>query len=100
MTNWPEVLREIQGELLRCHQRVRGRQVLPDVLDVRLPEATFGRWAPVLGEVTAEVGEALMEWAAKRECKWYQGKGPRLQVVLAERPEAEISVSFSSKGRR
>ncbi len=98
MTSWPEVLREIQGELLRCNQRVKGRQVLPDVLEVRLPEAAFGRWAPVLVEVTAELGEALMEWATKRECKWYQGAGPRLEVILAERPEAVISVSFSGAG--
>jgi len=98
MSSWPDLLRRIQSELDRCSQRVGQGTVLADRISVRVPEADFGRWSPVLEPVTAELGEALVAWAERRGATWYgNAAGPALEVELVETlTAAEVEVRFGA----
>ena len=96
MQPWRDLLREIEAELTRCGQQVGEVRVLPAVIKVQLPEATFRAWTPVLAQVTAELGDALVAWATQRSLGWSGGTGPSLEVLLEERPESLVTVSMST----
>ena len=94
------VLSEIQGEVQRCSQRVEGRDVLPDRIRVVMAVRDFGKWAPVLSQVTGELGEALVEWARRRGNAWYGGRGPALDVELTEKTGVRVTAEFSGDTSR
>lgn len=95
MNPWREVLKALQAELDRLSQEIEGRSVLPNGVTAVLPAARFERWAPILAAVTAELGEALVEWVAASRRTWYAGAGPFLTVQLdAERTQSEIRCHF------
>ena len=89
------VLTGIQAEVQRCSQRLEGRDVLPDRIRVTLAVRDFGRWSPVLPQVTAELGEGLVEWARRRGSEWYGGRGPALEVELTETAGIRVAAEFS-----
>ncbi|MEE8525993.1 MAG: hypothetical protein V3T72_18810 [Thermoanaerobaculia bacterium] len=95
MNPWREVLKALQAELDRLSQEIEGRSVLPNGVTAVLPAARFERWAPILTAVTAELGEALVEWVGASRRTWYADAGPFLTVRLdAERTRSEISCHF------
>jgi hypothetical protein len=96
MTSWEEVLREIKAELLRCCQKLGAREILPNAIRARLDKSYFQRWESVLQKVTAEVGEALVQWAELRGSRWYEDCGPHIDVMLVT-GESGIAVVFSNK---
>ncbi len=98
MKSWADVVNGIRAELLRCSQHLGSRELLPDRVTVELPETAFRRWAPILDEVTAEIGEELLNWAEGRSCEWFTASGPRLMIRLIEKGQARIEVGFSSLG--
>jgi len=97
MNPWRPLLRSIEDELERLSQEVRGRRVLPNSLEVTLPEGELDSFAPVLEAVTAEIGERLVEWAGKRGRSWYADTGPFLVVHLGAVQEARIECEFTKK---
>jgi len=96
MKSWTDVVNGIRAELLRCSQHVGSRELLPDRVTVVLPERIFREWAPVLDQVTAEVGEELLAWADRSSVDWYSAQGPRLEIRLVEDGGPRVEVSFSS----
>lgn len=92
---WDGVVRSIQDELVRCSQRLEDHDILPDQISVDLPRGIFDRWAPVFQSVTTEIGEALVGWAARRGHGWHGGKGPRLEVRLADDAQVVVETWFS-----
>lgn len=97
MNPWRSLLRSIEDELERLSQEVRGQRVLPNALELTLPEAELDAFAPVLGAVAAEIGERLVEWAGKRGRSWYADTGPFLVVHLGPVQEARIECEFTKK---
>lgn len=97
MNPWRPLLRTLEDELERLSQEVRGRRVLPNSLEVTLPEGEFDAFAPVLEAVTAEIGERLVEWAGKRGRSWYADTGPFLVVHLGPATEPRIECEFTKK---
>jgi hypothetical protein len=97
MNPWRPLLRSIEDELERLSQEVRGQRVLPNSIEVVLPEAELGHFASVLEPVTAELGEKLLEWATQRGRSWYAGNGPRLVVHLGQATEPGIECAFTKK---
>ena len=87
--------RSLENELNRCAQGVDGVLVLPNVARVRLPEADFGRYAPVLQAVTDELGRSLQTWAAGRGHRWFSGRGPWLEILIEPRASVAIEVELS-----
>ena len=96
MKSWADVVSGVRAELLRCSQRLGSRELLPDRVTVVLPESVFREWAPVLEEVTAEIGEDLLAWANRGTLDWYTPQGPRLEIRLVEDDAPRVEVSFSS----
>ena len=94
------VLSEIKAEVKRCSQRLDGLDVLPDRIRVAMPMREFGKWAPVLPEVTGELGEALVEWAVRRGSAWYGDGGPTLDAVLSNISGIHVSAEFSGDTSR
>lgn len=94
MNPWRSLLRSLQAELERCSQEVGGRKVLPNAVDVALPESQFESQAPILRAATAEVGKALVDWAENKRRIWYGDAGPYLNVHLEGCPRAEIICEF------
>lgn len=94
MNPWRDVLKSVQKELERRSQEVEGRPVLPNGISVRLPVARFGRFSPLLEAVTTELGEALVEWAARSGHSWYAAMGPFLHVELVAEGELETAWAF------
>ncbi len=95
MNPWRPLLRSIEDELERLSQEVRGRRVLPNSIEVTLPDGEFEPFAPVLEPVTAEIGEKLLEWAGKRGHSWYADTGPCLVVNLGNTTEPRIECEFT-----
>ena len=87
-------MRSIQRELERRSQEVDGRPVLPNSAEVRLPVTRFGEFAPLLEAVTAELGEALVEWAARGGKAWYAGLGPFLNLELVTEEAFQATCGF------
>lgn len=94
MNPWRDVLRLVQKELERRSQEVEGRPVLPNGVTVRLPQERYGRFAPLLEAATAELGEALVEWAARTGRRWYGAMGPYVDVELVAGGDLETSWAF------
>lgn len=81
----------LEDELNRCSQGIDGVVVLPNAVRVKLPEAEFARYAPVLQAVTDELGCALRVWAAQHGHRWFSGRGPWLEVLIEE-PRASVGI--------
>ncbi len=95
MNPWRELLKSLQSELDRLSQEVKGRAILPNTLTAVLPAARFEPWAPILEAVTAELGEALVDWAKTGSRFWYAESGPCLTVRLdQERTQPELTCEF------
>jgi hypothetical protein len=84
----------LESELNRCSQGVDGVVVLPNAVTVKLPEAEFGRYAPVLQAVTDELGGALRVWAAECGHLWFSGRGPWIEVLIESRASVAIDVEL------
>ena len=100
MNPWSSVLQSIRDELERLAQTSGGVEILPDRVEVILPEARFGRWSPVLSRVVEELGQALVSWADRGGRRWYRGgplhmdvriDGERLRVTCRHRLRNEES---------
>jgi len=96
MKSWADVVNGIRTELLRCSQHIGSRELLPDRVKVILPEVVFRQWAPILDQVTTEIGEELLEWAGRNSVDWYSAQGPSLEIRLVEDDDPRVEVSFSS----
>jgi hypothetical protein len=97
MNPWRPLLRNLEDELERLSQEVRGRRVLPNSIELTLPGTEFETFAPVLAEVTAEVGEKLTEWANQRRRTWYADAGPYLAVHIDSCAKPQIECHFRKK---
>jgi hypothetical protein len=97
MKPWNAILSSLQNELDHLSQEVDGRRVLPNFLDIGLPERDFARYSSILAEVTAELGEALVTWAQKRGRRWYAGRGPTLHVELRDSPRLEMRCEYQQQ---
>ena len=91
---WQGVLEEVEAELRRTAQRLRGTEVLAPRISVRLPESEYSRWAPVLPEIVQELGTELVRWAERRGASWFGDRGPLVAVELTGTAEPEIDVEF------
>ena len=96
MNPWPEVQSEIQEELTRCSQLLNGVRLLPDAVAVRLPRGAFRAWAPVLGRVVGELGEAVKGWAVRSGHRFGGGGALSIEVQLEERERPEVTVTIST----
>ena len=94
MNSWRDLFKSLQAELDRLSQEVDGRRVLPNSIDLALPEAEFARWGSVLEAVTAELGEALVAWAKHGRRTWYARTGPFLSVHLERCSQPELVCDF------
>lgn len=97
MSAWTAAISAIEAELLRLAQEVGGRQVLPNSILVRLPEAARGQLAPILAAGTAELGAAVAAWARAEGHAWYRDLGPFLAVELAAVDRVEVACDFLSQ---
>ena len=97
MSAWTAAIAAIEAELLRLAQEVGGRQVLPNSIVVRLPEAARGQLAPILAAGTAELGAAVAAWARREGHAWYRDLGPFLSVHLAAVDRVEVACDFLSE---
>lgn len=95
MKPWNAIVRSLRNELDRLSQEVEGRRVLPNTLEVGLPEKDFERFSPVLQEITNELGETIANWAEQRRCRWYNDLGPFLKVELRPCRKPEIRCEHS-----
>lgn len=68
--------------------------MLPNWVAVALPNARYEASAPILRPATAEIGEALVEWARSRRRHWYDDSGPHLNVRLESRARLHIVCTF------
>lgn len=97
MSAWTAALSAMEAELLRLAQEVGGRQVLPNSIVVRMPEAARGQLAPILAAGTAELGAAVAAWARREGHAWYRDLGPFLSVDLATVDRVEMACDFVSE---
>lgn len=94
MNPWREVVSAVSAELERLGQEVGGRVVIPNAIGVSLPAADFARFVPVLAEVTAEVGKALLAWATAKRHGWYRDLGPFVRLEIREVARVEVVCEF------